>query len=143
MLELIGSVPFFLPLFFFFHLFFSKEMAPLLFFGPFTTRGILNDILPLNMSAVAQSAETRGTSSSFSCILLIELSASKSNLSMAFSKSSSSSFDNEHFNARDVAFRENAQHESSNFPCQILVSQYRTLSLHILSIYSIYIVMAI
>jgi hypothetical protein len=38
--------------------------------------------------------------------LLIELSASKSNLSMAFSKSSRSSFDSEYFNATNVAFHE-------------------------------------
>ena len=102
------SIPLFLPLFFFFPLFFSREIVPRLFFVPFTTRGILNDILPCNVpaSVPTQSVVTRGASLAFSCILTRELSASRSNLSMVFSKSSRSSLDVEHFNATDVAFRE-------------------------------------
>jgi hypothetical protein len=61
--------------------------------------------LPANVF-VEQSVTIGGTSLVFSCTLLIELSASKSSLSMAFSKSSRSSLDSEHFNAMDVAFRE-------------------------------------
>ena len=106
MLELEVSIPLFLALFFcFFPVLFSKDMVPRLFFAPFTSRGTLNDITPFNVS-VAQSTETRGTSLDCSCSLFRELSASESSLSMAFSKSSRSSFDSEHFNATDVAFRE-------------------------------------
>jgi hypothetical protein len=60
-------------------------MVDRLFFGPFTTRDTLNDILPANVF-VEQSGKTGGTLLFFSYTLLIELSASKSNLSMAFSK---------------------------------------------------------
>jgi hypothetical protein len=80
-------------------------MVPRLFFGPFTTQGTLNDSLSTKTS-VAQSVKGRGTSLDFSCTLLKELFAFKSNLSMAFSKSSRSSFDTEHFNAIDMAFHE-------------------------------------
>jgi hypothetical protein len=58
---------------------------------------------------------------------------------MAFSKSSRSSFDSQHFNATNVAFREIRAAWFSNFLAQFRVSQYSILSLHILSIYSIYI----
>jgi hypothetical protein len=79
-------------------------MVDPLFFGPFT-KGALNDVLPVNVS-VQHSVKIGGTSLAFSCTLVIELSASKSSLSMDFSKSSKSSFDSEHFNATYVAFRE-------------------------------------
>jgi hypothetical protein len=69
----------------------------------FHPRGTLNDIVPFSV-LVPQSSETRGTS--LYCILLKEPFASKSNLSNAFSNSSRSDFDIEHFNARDVAFRD-------------------------------------
>jgi hypothetical protein len=65
----------------------------------------LNDILPVE-TYVGQSVEGRGTSLDFSCNLVKELSAFKCNLFMAFSKSSRSSFDKEHFSAIDAAFRE-------------------------------------
>jgi hypothetical protein len=77
-------------------------MVPRLFFGPFTTWGTLNDILLVKIF-VAQSVEVRATLVAFSCILRKELSASKSNLYIAFFKSSISSFDMELFNATDVA----------------------------------------
>jgi hypothetical protein len=102
--SLVESIPFLLPLFFFPFLF-SSDVVDRLFFGPFTTGGALNDILPVIVS-VQHSVKTVGTSLAFSCTLHIELSASRSSLSMAFSKSSRSSFDSEHFNAIDVAFRE-------------------------------------
>jgi hypothetical protein len=77
-------------------------MVPCLFFGPFTMLGTLNVIFRDNVS-VGQTVET---SLAFSCTLLIPSSASKSNLSMAFSRASRSSFDTEHFSAIDVAFRD-------------------------------------
>jgi hypothetical protein len=80
-------------------------MVPRLFFGPFTTWGTLNNILPVRIF-VAQSIEVRETSVTFSCTLRKELFASKSNLSIAFFKSSISYFRMEHFNATDVTFHE-------------------------------------
>jgi hypothetical protein len=103
LLLLVGSIPLLLPLFFCFPFLFSRDIVDRLFFVPLTTWGTLNDILPINVS-VAQSVKTKETSFAFSHVLIIALSASKSKLSMAFSKSSRSSFDNEHFNAMDVAF---------------------------------------
>jgi hypothetical protein len=97
-----------------------------------TTCGTLNDILSV-MTFVAQSVEGRGTPL-FSYIFLKELFASKSNLSMIFSKSSRSSFDTEHFSATDVTFCE-MQLGCPNFHFGFLISLCRILFLPILSIY--------
>jgi hypothetical protein len=123
-------------------------MIPRLVFGPFTTSGTLNDILPVKTS-VAQSVEGRGTQSVegrrtpifFPCTLFKELSAYKSNLSMIFSKSSRSSFDMEHFSATDVAFHEIRAAWVFKFSFWAPFSLCRILFLHILSIYLVYSVM--
>ena len=136
MLQLM-QVPFFLLVAFFFPFLFSSTFFALLFFGPVSTSGALIDILPFNMSP-AYSKQLLETPEGWVGLWLNELSASRSSLSIALSKSLRRSFETEHFNAMDVAFRQICAARVLKFHYHLFISsRNEILFLHISSIYSV------
>jgi len=147
--KLTGSViPLFLALFFFFPFIFSRGSDRLLF-APFTTWGTLIDIVPLDVS-VAQLVGTRGTSLEFPIQTLLggwaplSLGVSPTQLPsltyLLLSPTHQEVLLTLYTSVQQMLpCVRHVQQVFAKFLYQLLVSQYKILSLHILTTYSVYI----